>query len=119
MGAVGEHSGDHLCGGCPGQLSLETDPGPTLRGAEGYPYDAMARLRAARLLWEGHAARLIRTRRERMPAVHPHLGVHHIEGQGESSMAPREASGSAGEEQRERLLWVLSAATFLIFFQAY
>ena len=34
-------------------------------------------------------------------------------------MAPREASGSDGEEQRERLLRVFSAATFLIFFQAY
>src|SRR6266851_5982633 len=45
--------------------------------------------------------------------------VHHVEGQGGRSMTPREASGSAGEEQRERLLRVLSAATFLIFFQAY
>jgi predicted MFS family arabinose efflux permease len=34
-------------------------------------------------------------------------------------MAPREASDSTGEDQRERLLRVLSAATFLIFFQAY
>src|SRR6266571_2360878 len=34
-------------------------------------------------------------------------------------MAPREASGRPSEEQRERLLRVLSAATFLIFFQAY
>src|SRR5437870_5342417 len=29
------------------------------------------------------------------------------------------AGDRAGEDQRERLLWVLSAATFLIFFQAY
>ncbi len=34
-------------------------------------------------------------------------------------MASREASGRASEDQRERLLRVLSAATFLIFFQAY
>jgi len=34
-------------------------------------------------------------------------------------MAPREASGRDSEDQRERLLRVLSAATFLIFFQAY
>ncbi len=34
-------------------------------------------------------------------------------------MAPREASGSGSEDQRERLLRVLAAATFLIFFQAY
>jgi len=34
-------------------------------------------------------------------------------------MEPREANGTAGEDQRERLLRVLSAATFLIFFQAY
>src|SRR5256885_1465958 len=45
--------------------------------------------------------------------------AHNIEGQGENSMAPHEATGSVGEDQRERLLWVLSAATFLIFFQAY
>ena len=32
-------------------------------------------------------------------------------------MAPREASRRAGEDQRERLLRVLAAATFLIFFQ--
>ena len=34
-------------------------------------------------------------------------------------MVPREANGRTGEDQRERLLRVLSAATFLIFFQAY
>src|SRR6266571_359992 len=34
-------------------------------------------------------------------------------------MIPREASGRASEDQREHLLRVLSAATFLIFFQAY
>lgn len=34
-------------------------------------------------------------------------------------MASREASDRAGEAQRERLLRILSAATFLIFFQAY
>ena len=34
-------------------------------------------------------------------------------------MASRDMSSKAGEDQRERLLRVLSAATFLIFFQAY
>src|SRR5437867_8362666 len=34
-------------------------------------------------------------------------------------MAAGEAMGGRGETRQEHLLWVLSAATFLIFFQAY
>lgn len=35
------------------------------------------------------------------------------------TVATIESMGRRGEDQRERLLWVLSAATFLIFFQGY
>src|SRR5262249_52789704 len=72
----------------------------------------------ALLLREGHTARL-------MPIVHGGRGCPPCTLQ---STAPRRACrratmaeilDRAGQDQRERLLRVLSAATFLIFFQAY